>query len=192
MSLNTSQQNAASRIYSECIDQGMPPVLSNLITAQSGNETGGWTSNFFVNNNNCFGYSCVPGAVHQNGCSVGNADNGVKVGNYDSIEDSVDEICDWIKRRQADGSFPADLSTITTPDQYATLLKNAGPDGDKSYYGASESSYAANIATWLSNMGTSFAQALQSNPGTVVPALILVGIGIYLGIKKGIFKKLGI
>jgi uncharacterized FlgJ-related protein len=187
MSLNATQQNAANRIYNEAVSAGIPSSLATLMVGQSGNETGGWASNFFVNNNNCFGYECDYGSKWQNGCSSENADNGVTVGNYDTIEDSTMEMVDYIRRRQADGSFPDDLSTITTADQYATLLKNAGPGA---YYGVSKSNYAANIGRWLSNMGSSFITALQSNPGSVAPLLIVVAIGIYLGVKKGFFKKI--
>lgn len=179
----TTQTDAASRIFAAALGDGMPSALCSFIVGQSGNETNGWTSNFFVNNNNCFGYECSAVSDWQNGCSATNADNGATVGNYDSIEDSTHELTDWIKRRQAENKFPQDLSTITTPEQYATLLSNCG------YYTSSSSSYGANIAKWISNLGSSFMSALQGNP---VPVVLLIGIaiaGIYVGVKKGIFKN---
>lgn len=157
-----NQTDAATSIYNQAVagspnNPGLPPALAQLVVGQSGNETGGWTSNFFVNGNACFGYECSEVSDYQTSCSPGNADNGVKVGYYDSIEDSTNEIIDWIYRRVADGSFPKDLTTITSPDQYATLLKNAGnPAGSKSYYGANEQTYADNIKTWITNLGTFF------------------------------------
>jgi uncharacterized FlgJ-related protein len=151
----TSEIEASQRIYNQAIagsdnNPGLPATLANFLVGQSANETAGWTSDFFVNNNNCFGYSCDSGSQYQDGCSAGNADNGVQVGNYDSIEDSTKEIVDWIYRRVSDGKFPSDLTTITSADQYATLLKNAG------YYQSAESSYAANISAWLSKLGNVF------------------------------------
>lgn len=191
MSLNQSQQDASNRIYTEAINAGMPDTLAQILVGQSGNETGGWTSDFFVNNNNCFGYSCSSVSIWQNGCSKAVADNGVTVGNYDSIEDSVNEIVDWIARRQKDGSFPADLSTITTPDQYATLLKNAGnPPGSMSYYGAPESQYTSNITLWLSRAKNFFKDAINGNPDSLVAIGLIVGLGVFFAIKKGLFKKL--
>jgi uncharacterized FlgJ-related protein len=153
--MTPQQTDAASRIYQQCIagsdkNPGLPEALCKLIVGQSGNETAGWTSNFFIHNNNCFGYECSSASDYQNGCSAGNADNGVQVGNYDTIEDSTKEIIDWIYRRVADGKFPSDLGSITSADQYAQLLKNAG------YYGAPESSYAANIKAWVSRIGNLF------------------------------------
>jgi hypothetical protein len=154
-----AQQDAASRIYAQAIagsanNSGLPPAMANFLVGQAANETAGFTSNFFVNNNNCFGYSCSSSSQYQDGCSSGNADNGVQVGNYDSIEDSVQELVDWWYRRASDGKggCPSDLTTITTADQYATILSNAG------YYTSAESNYAANIVQWLSELGTSFRQ----------------------------------
>lgn len=152
MSLTPVQQSIASRIFSALVqgndvNQGIPETLANIAVAQSAHETGGWTSNFFVNNNNAFGYSCVPGAKWQNGCSVGSADNGIKVGNYDSIEDSAQELVDWIYRRINDGEFPSDLDSITTSDQYSKLLKNAG------YYGDTYQNYATDVKKWITKIG---------------------------------------
>lgn len=150
-----NQQAIAGRILIKALagtdnNPGLPQPLAGFLVDQSAHETNGWTSNFFVNNNNCFGYSCSSSSQYQNGCSSGNADNGVQVGNYDSIEDSVSEIIDWIYRRVAQGKFPSDLSTITTSDQYAQLLKAAG------YYGDSSSNYAAGLKRWAQNLADFF------------------------------------
>lgn len=157
-----NQTDAATSIYNQAIkgspnNPGLPPQLAQLLVGQSGNETGGWTSHFFTEGNACFGYSCSEVSEYQTSCSAGNADNGVQIGYYDSIEDSTNEIIDWIYRRVADGSFPKDLTSILSADQYATLLKNAGnPSGSKSYYGASETTYADNIKEWITNLGSFF------------------------------------
>lgn len=153
--MNASQTAIAQQIYTRCINgtannPGLPPALAQLVVGQSYNETNGWTSNFFVNNNNCFGYECSSTSIYQNGCSSGNADNGVTVGNYDTVDDSTQELIDWIYRRVADGKFPSDLTTITTADQYASLLSNAG------YFTSSASSYASRINAFLSQVGTLF------------------------------------
>lgn len=147
----------ANTIYSSAVNgndvnPGLPPSLATLLVGQSGNETGGWTSGFFVNNNNCFGYSCSPGSKWQDGCSSNNADNGVTVGNYDSIDDSVQELVDYWWRRSKDGKggCPSDLSQITTADQYASILSGAG------YYTSAETNYAANIAAWVTKVGQLF------------------------------------
>lgn len=183
MSVDSNQANIANRIYNTCIENGMPALLSQFIVGQSGNETGGWTSKFFTENNNCFGYSCDPNSDWQNGCSTSNADNGVQVGNYDNVEDSTMEVVSWINRRVSDGKFPSDLSTIATADQYAQLLQNSG------YYTSNESSYAANIKKWLTNVGSMLTGAVNGNPVLLIGAGLLVIGGIWYGIKKGLFKK---
>lgn len=111
------------------VNPGLPASLAYLLVSQARHETGDYTSNFFRNNNNLFGYSYVPGARYQSG-GGGIADNGQQIANYSSLKDSVYEIVDWIYRRRSEGKFPA-LETIQAPEQYAALLKGAGYYGDK-------------------------------------------------------------
>ena len=156
MSTNTQQAyenmifNAA--ISGNDVNQGLPERLAQLLVEQSAHETNGWTSNFFVHGNACFGYSCVPGSKWQSGCSASNADNGAKVGYYNSVEDSTQEVVDWIYRRVKDGKFPSDLTTITTSDQYASLLKNAG------YYGDTEENYVTGLKKWANILSDFFSK----------------------------------
>lgn len=151
---NPNANAIAAAIYAQAIsgspnNPGLPANMASWLAAQAANETGGFTSNFFVNNNNCFGYECDSSSQYQDGCSATVADNAVTVGNYDTIQDSVNELIDWWYRRANDGKggCPSDLNQITTSDQYAQILSNAG------YYTSSESTYAANIASWLTNLG---------------------------------------
>jgi len=146
-----TQQGYAARILAAAksgnsVNRGLPDSLAKLLVDQSAHETNGWTSHFFTEGNACFGYSCVPNSKWQSGCSTTNADNGVRVGYYNSIEDSTQEVVDWIYRRVKDGKFPSDLTTITTPDQYATLLKNAG------YYGDTKDNYLSGLNRWANNL----------------------------------------
>lgn len=154
--MSTANQQAwANRIFAAATsgnsnNDGLPSSLAELLVDQSAHETNGWTSNFFQNGNAAFGYSCDSNSAWQSGCSTSNADNGVKVGYYNSIEDSTQEIVDWIYRRVKEGKFPSDLSTITTADQYATLLKKAG------YYGDSQSNYASGLKRWANSLSDFF------------------------------------
>lgn len=124
---------------------GLPVVLSALLVAQARHETGNYTSRHFIQSRNAFGYSFDPRSAWQTG-SGGIADNNSPVGVYDSIEDSTREVVDWIYRRVADGKFPADLSSIVTPERYAELLRSAG------YYTAPLSVYAGGLAKWFEAM----------------------------------------
>lgn len=150
-------QDAASAVYTQAIagsdnNPGVPSLFAEFMVGQAANETEGFTSDFFVNNNNCFGYECDSGSEYQDGCSSNAADNGVSVGNYDSVEDSTKEVIDWWYRRTKDGNggCPSSLDQITTPDQYAQILHSAG------YYTSAESSYAANISAWMSRLYSVF------------------------------------
>lgn len=182
-----NQTDAANSIYQQALkgspkNAGLPDALAKLLVGQSGNETGGWTSDFFVNGNACFGYSCSSSSSYQTGCSSATSDNGVTVGYYDSIEDSTNEIIDWIYRRVADGKFPKDLTTITDADQYATLLSNAG------YFTSGETAYASNIDMWINKLADFFSTALSNPPASIIMALVLIGLIIF-AFKKKLFEK---
>jgi hypothetical protein len=155
--MTDAQTAIAARIAAQCVagtpnNPGLPQALAEIVAGQSYNETNGWASDFYVNNNNCFGYECSSSSSYQNGCSTANADNGVTVGNYDSVEDSTKEMVDWIYRRVADGQFPSDLTTITTPTQYTYYLTT----GAHPYFTSSAASYAARIQSFLTQAGNFF------------------------------------
>lgn len=132
--------------YNTAVSDGMPPLLAKFMVAQSKTETGNYTSHFFTVGNNGFGYSYDPGSPWQLDKGGPLADNGIPIAQYSSIQNSVHEVTSWIKRRQAEGVFPANLSTITTPYQYATLLKSGG------YYQDSVSNYASNLLKWFNSL----------------------------------------
>lgn len=157
-------------IYTTARADGMPDALADLMVAQSKLETGNYSSRFFTVGNNAFGYSYQAGDKWQLDKGGPLADNGIPIAQYASVKDSVHELTAWIKRRQGEGKFPADLSTITTADQYATLLKNAG------YYGASLSSYMAGVAAFFSDIGAT----IKKSPGTLV-AICIGGAAIAYG-----------
>lgn len=138
---------------------GFPAMLSNLIVAQAKHETGQYTSTVFTADNNLFGYMYVGQAGATQGISK---PGGGYYAHYSSWGGSVTELINWIKRRQNEGKFPADLATITTPQQYASLLKDSG------YYTDSVSNYTAGLIRWF-----------QSLPGA---AKVGIGTGLLLAI----------
>lgn len=118
---------------------GLPFALVRLVTAQSQHESANYTSDVFFNTNNCFGYKYYAKSPYQNGYYNGYA-------KYATVADSVQEIVDYIYRREATGEFP-DLGTITTAEQYATLLKNLKDPGP--YFGAPLKEYVDGINSYL-------------------------------------------
>jgi len=141
--LDLTPDQAQQIIYNVLRGVGLTDVAAKIITAQSGHETNGWTSNVWNSDNNGFGFG-YDGA-----------------GNYyafNGIEDSVYALLDWIAGKQAAGTFP-DLGTITDETQYATILKSNG------YYSDSPTNYAAGIQRWYNDnltliAGVSFAGAV--------------------------------
>ncbi len=161
------------RIYNQAIADGMPPALALLIVAQARHETGGYTSSVFKLCNNAFGYKWVNQSTAEGSCSM--SPEGDSYARYLSVEDSTHEITLWIKRRQNEGRFPDNLSSITTYTQYANLLKSVG------YYGDSISNYAAGLSYWLKRISIS--------PGAKAAGggLLLAAIVVYL-FRKKIFR----
>jgi hypothetical protein len=168
----------ASRIRSAALmgtptnPKGLPPTLSDLLVAQSKHETGDYTSNAFLKDNNAFGYSYVPGGVWQIGPGI-IADNGAAVARYATIEDSTSEMVDWIYRRIAKGVFPANLNDIQTPVQYAHLLKAAG------YYGDTFENYVEGLRRWF-----------VRNPEVINSGLLVAGLIATIWVLRKQLKKL--
>jgi hypothetical protein len=146
------------RIYTQALSDGMPAALALLIVAQSKHESNNYTSPVFTDCNNSFGYSSV-----YSPCS---GHSGYE--SYGSVEQSTSDLTAWINRRLDAGTFP-DLSTITDPTQYATLLYNNG------YYTDSITDYANGLINWFD----ANVQAVGIGLGT----LAIIGIGIYFIVR---------
>lgn len=150
------------------VNDGMPVTLASFIVAQSKHETGNYSHRFFKVGKNAFGYAYVKGAKWQLPKGGPNADNGIPIAQYASVENSVHELTDWIKRRQKSGKFPKDLTTISTPQQYATLLKNAG------YYGDTLSNYTAGLINAFKRLPESITKFVKSSP--LLSVIFLIGL----------------
>lgn len=122
---------------------GIPSPLNLLMGAQAAYETGDFTSDIFKNTDNAFNYKYTTSSTLQIGYFSA---AGSQWGKYQQINDSVQEVVKWIHRRQNDGTFPQDLSTINTPALYAYYLQQGGFYGTDSYY-----NYANGIATYYDN-----------------------------------------
>lgn len=154
-------------IFDTAIEDGMPERLALFIVAQARHETGNYTHRFFTDYKNAFGYAWVAGNdVWQLPDPGTTADNGWPIARYGSVDRSVHELTSWIKRRQQEGKFPADLSQITTAEQYSSLLKSAG------YYGASLATYTAGILRALENIG----ELVVRSKGAAIGLIIVLAV----------------
>lgn len=140
-------QDYFQKIKQIAIADGMPVRLSELIAAQAAHETANFGSKVFLQNDNCFGYKYVKGAIWQDGAGRTSTE-GDPYAKYSSIANSVHELTAWIRRRQKEGKFPPDLTTITTPLGYASLLKVCG------YYGDTTQNYTAGLAAAINRYST--------------------------------------
>ena len=144
-------------IYQTALLDGMPVILAQLIAAQAAHETGNFTSAVFKDCNNAFGYNavrsfCLAHTTYQN---------------YPTVQDSVHELTGWIKRRLNEGNFPS-LNTITTPLQYATVLKKNG------YYTDATSNYANGISFYFERVSNATGGA----------SIALAGLFLFLIVKR--------
>lgn len=126
-----------NKIKSIATSDGMPEKLALLIAAQAAHETGNFTSEVFIENNNCFGYKRVEGAIWQEDAGRMSPE-GNAYAKYATINNSVHELTAWIRRRINEGRFPA-IDQITSGFQYAQALKSCG------YYGDTVENYARGL-----------------------------------------------
>lgn len=156
-----------NRVYTQAINMGMPAAVAQNIVAQARHESGNYSSSVFQHSNNAFGYTYYSGALWQTGGNY----NGYAV--YDSIQDSTAEVVDWLKRRQNEGKLS--ISNLTTPEAYATALKNNG------YFKDTLSNYTNGIKAALARIDW---KTLGVTAGIGTGTIILVAALIYLLIKK--------
>lgn len=161
--------NYESRIYSKAYSDGMPALLSSFIVFQAAHETGGFSSNVFLTCNNINGYKWVGQSTALGPCVA--SPEGDYYAKYATIEDSVHEQVLWIKRRQSEGKFPADLNSITSVDQYALLLKNSG------WYGDSLANYTAGLYYWMDKLSNLITSA--AGGGSLLFIVLLLGLMAY-------------
>lgn len=132
-------------IYNQCLKDGLPSLLSVFVVSQLASETAvngiPFSSHVFVSCNNTGGYKWKGQSTAEGACLL--SPEGDYYAKYTTIADSVHEITQWIRRRQADGTFPADLNEIQTPQEYAYWLKNAD------YYTDTLANYSRNLSSWF-------------------------------------------
>lgn len=154
----------------------LPAGLANLVIAQDRYETADYSSDVFNQDNNLGGYTYT-GSKWQAGPGLAKPGGG-NYAHYTTLENSAGEKVDYIYRRVADGSFPADLTTITTPGQYAQLLKGAG------YYGDTLTNYTNGLVRWFQDLTGEAVTAVRNNPGLpLLGILALVFAGIFFSKK---------
>jgi len=113
----------SKRIFIQAKKRGFSDRLSALLVAWSKFETGSYKSHFVPDNRNFYGYTYDKNSKYQTGYNGSNP----KAGNfavYATLEDSVNEVIDWINRRitrQDRGAWPK-ADQITDPIEFAKLL----------------------------------------------------------------------
>lgn len=169
------------RIYSKAIADGMPDNFARLMVAWASHETAyngiAFNSPVFRNCRNAYGYKWVGQSTAEGSCTMSPELDYYAM--YNSIEDSVHEITLWVKRRQKEGVFPADLRTITTPYQLASLLQDAG------FYTDTLHNYFNGLSYWFDQI-----QQLSFGTRTAGIGILLVVAGVFAyHYRKQLFNK---
>jgi hypothetical protein len=127
----------------------LPDPIAQIITAQSGHETAGWTSSVYKTLNNAFGFGW----------------NGSSYYGYNSVEESVTDVVNWLSNNVPD------FQDMTDPGIYATALKSAN------YYEDSETNYVNGIENYLNTALTGAVSLVANNPipsGIIFAGIILI------------------
>jgi hypothetical protein len=123
--LQLTPDQAQQKVYTYLrTTYALPDAISKIITAQSGHETNGWTSNVYETLNNLFGYGYT-----------GSTYTFYPYG----IQDSIDDLVGWLDRH-----VPG-YESMTDPADYAAAIRAKG------YYTDSLSNYAAGVARWYND-----------------------------------------
>lgn len=120
-----------TRIYNQAKKMGINDTLARLIVAQARHETNDYKSRLFNVSNNAFGYKYVGQKKWANGespVSPPKSEGLTGYANYPSVEYSVGELVDWLRRREKNGLFT--LDNLTNSQIFADSLKRGGYYGD--------------------------------------------------------------
>lgn len=153
--------NFDTLIYTAARGAGVPDAVARIIAAQARHETGNYTSRVFKADNNAFGYKFVGQSNAVPGTKAPANEGPTPYARYKSVQDSVIEMVNWLKRRQREGKLK--IAELTTPEKYAAALKQSG------YYGAPESLYATAVARHLKSLAI-------TTGGAIATALLAVGL----------------
>lgn len=163
------------QIYNQAIKRGFSPTFANLLTAQARFESADYTSNVYKQNNNLFGYKFVGQAGATRGTVAPksewpNANTPSYYAKYKSVEDSANEVINWLLRREKEGKFL--IKDLTTAGKYAAALKSGN------YYGSSAADYGNGLTAKLKLIN--FNNGPSSNMAGALPILIFVGLALSL------------
>lgn len=187
----TPVQVYSSIVYDTCIAAGVPDANAQIIVAQARHESGDFSSNVFLSDNNCFGMK-VP-HVRKSRYILGAgtaapASEGDRYAHYGSVQDCVLDLIDLLSYEGVQ------WDEVATPDDYAAWLKSKG------YYGDTQSNYTSALNRFMAEFSAVYqagASGIQAGVGTMqaaaikyksyLPLLIgitVVGIGLYIVLKE--------
>jgi hypothetical protein len=123
-SMSKINKDYALKVYNLLVQSGLNPDIAQYATAQSANETAGFTSELLKENNNLYGMKYA-GQSSSSGEKNGYA-------NYDKIQLSVVDLVIWLNRHGLNNTV------IESLDDYVAFIKS------NDYFEADEFAYLTN------------------------------------------------
>lgn len=177
------------KIYAAAIAQGLSPTIAAIVVAQARYETADYSSNVYKQNNNLFGYKYVGQALAVQGSPVPGSEQstGPKYyAKYATVEDSVKELVQWIRRRVDGKQFT--MQELTTPEGYAAGFGRL----PYRFFGVSVAQYAAGLRAKLQTLGDAAGPIVEAaNDATggkivfAIVVLLLLGSSIFVRSTAG-------
>ena len=177
-------------IYDAAIKGGFTPTSAKLVVAQARHETGNYTSNVFIKNNNLFGMKYVGQPLATKGTQApksewgcGGQCNSDFYSKYNNVQDSVQDLINRNLKITRNGVTFEQLKNATDSTTYATLLKKRG------YYGATTSVYDSGLKNALLKISVKASEIYNKNKKTsdLTIGIVLIAVAVY--ISYFIYKK---
>lgn len=158
--MNNKAIDTANIIYNTAISTGINNLVASFIVSQAAHETGGFTSDLFNRANNAFGMT-VPKLRKSPFIIAADKKQPDGSGNYAkylNVQDSTKDLIHWFTYNGIT------LNTITSPEQYANVLKSKG------YYGDTVQNYLSGLKTYLAK----FNGLLKNHSSLIIIYIIAV------------------
>lgn len=176
-------------IYNVAIKEGFNPKAAKLIAAQARFESADYTSNVFKKNLNTSGMKFIgqkkqplatrgtlaPKSEQSESCKKGGTCfDGDHYAKFASVEDSAKDKIQRNFARTMGGVTPEQLKAVTTPEEFARLLKL------RKYYQDDERVYANGLRAKLLRVQVAEFVSKNRNPLLLGVGLIILAFSMYL------------
>jgi len=166
--------NNHSTVYRTALSEGASDTFARIVLSQMVHESANFTSNVFKQNNNPLGMK-VP-SVRKSPYILGAGTNApanegkTPYARFASLADATRDLFHWLRFNKID------FKNISTPDQYAAVLKQKG------YYGDTQKNYTNALTRFFSQL--SDVAFTGGGVGVLIFVVASVALLFYLTLKN--------